>query len=327
MSQHKDRPAEECPPCRRIFAACEDAHAAGLRPTAAELGQRTGLGERALRVHRAHLVRHAKLEADRLTPVPGATCSATQEWPSDDFVTPLDWVLTVATRDTTCRTMLRVHATHADESWSGRMGLADLAKALDCSLRTAGTHRRHLVEDGHLRTVADPVRPGAKTGGRRPDKYVLMSGIIPRPVNLARTWDQTRALEVMVQVPWWPSRPDLNRRAVQIVGNRLASGWPEGELVARLAITPESAVTNPVGLLQSLLPAKGEPYVLPAREAATGRAWKAPLCACCGVQFARDVPARPGDVCGTCRADGAEGPAPAPPEYAQAAYGAYGTPF
>ncbi|KPC72444.1 hypothetical protein ADL35_30905, partial [Streptomyces sp. NRRL WC-3753] len=199
-------------------------------------------------------------------------------------------------------------------------GLADLAKALDCSIRTAGTHRRHLVADGHLRTVADPVRPGAQTGGGHPGPDVLMSGIIPRPVNLARTWDQTRALEVMVQVPWWPSRADLNRRAVQIVGNRLAAGWPEAELVARLAITPETSVTNPLGLLQSLLPAKGEPYVLPAREAATGQAWKAPVCASCGVQYARHVPARPGDVCGACRANGAEGPAPAaPPEYAQAA--------
>ncbi|MCX4971261.1 hypothetical protein OHA98_42440 [Streptomyces sp. NBC_00654] len=101
----------------------------------------------------------------------------------------------------------------------------------------------------------------------------------------------------------------------------MRNGWPAHELVARTDIEPARTVVSRLRLLDKLLPGSDEPYVIPAREAATGIAAGPVFCAAgCGAQFPHVAQVRPGTVCRDCRTETATA------HYAQAA-GAYGTDF
>lgn len=329
MSQHTPVPPDDCASCVELFSQLT-AHAAagGGRLTAAKLSDRTNLGERALRVHLAHLETHSRIESDRRTPVPGATVGAATDTPTQQIVTPLDWVMTVSCRDKTCRRMLIVLATHADAAWSGQLGCEQLAQALGCSLRTAKTHRAHLIEDGWVRTLrAQTHRPSGYVG-REYDRYVLQSGLL---APQGETWSEDVALDALARVGWWRGASGKEtQQAKWAILARLRAGWPAHVLVQRLDIVPaRGSVSTRIGLLRSLLPDRDERYGVPALEAATGVPAGPVVCASCGTQFARTAQARPGQICRTCReeASGA-GPDPGPPAFfAHTHAGTYGTAF
>ena len=201
--QHSSIPPDDCASCRRIFARLQEHQAAGGgRLLAADLGRDVGLGERALRVHLAYLELHLRVEADRRTPVKGAMVApAAPELPEGSWPTPLDWALTVECRDRVCRQMLRLLARKATAAWDGQMGLQQIADELGCSVRTAQTHRAHLVAAELLRVIPDGDQWPSGHPRRRPDRYVLLSQQRGPSLIRSATWNEDQALDVLDREP------------------------------------------------------------------------------------------------------------------------------
>lgn len=309
MGQHSPIPPDDCASCQRVFARLKEHYeAGGGRLLAAVLGREVGLKERALRVHLAYLAVHCRIEADRRTPVPGATVApAAPALPEGAWPTPLDWAVTVECPDRTCRRLFLLLAREANVAWEGQVSLETAAEALGVSVRTAQTHRAHLVSAGLLRVwpVADVLPSGLPQ--RRPDGYQLLSQERSVPsVPSGASWDEDRAIEVLDRIPWWPgAAPGETSKAVRRIIRHFRNGWTVDALVKRLAFEPRQAVISRISLLRKMLPPLDQPYVVPALDqvgggssGAAGRAWS--TCGECGRPFAHDARARDGQLCRDC---------------------------
>lgn len=312
MGQHTPIPPDDCTSCRLIFSAlAEHAEAGGGRLLAVDLGTRVGLRDRALRVHLAYLHQHRRIQADRRTPVAGATVQpAAPPLPANSWPLPLDWAVTVECPDRMCRRMLLLHAREADAAWGGQMGLQETAEALGCSWRTAQTHRRHLVDAGLLRVTADTAIYPSGHPIRRPDRYQLLSG---RQVPVGASYDEDTAILILDEVPWWPgAAPGETHKAVRRLLRHARNGWPAEKLVERLKFEPRSPVISRISLLREMLPKLDQPYVPPAAEAvgaairtSSGRLWL--VCPQCDRPYSQQAQAhvREGQLCRDCAPYGA----------------------
>ncbi|MCX5207712.1 hypothetical protein OG897_40735 [Streptomyces sp. NBC_00237] len=239
------------------------------------MAESAGLKTRAAYVHLAHLVAHRRIEDDRRTPVQNAAVTPVQNTPREEIITPLEWVLTVATRDKTCRRMLIVAAQNADRSWSGQVGIPVFAQSIGRSESTTRVHYKHLQEDGLIRIQRNPIyNAEGDRRGRSADTYILKSGLVGGMMPRRGTsYDEDYAYYTLSLVPWWPqqmSEPD-ERRAVRLLRRLMEDGgWPQAVLLKRLNITPFGPVRSAYNLLRSRLPDPDEPYVLTAQEVVTG---------------------------------------------------------
>lgn len=304
MPQHTNIRPDDCTSCRNLFAALRANHEGEqTHLTTAALGERCGLKERTVRVHTAHLVAHSRLDLDRRTPLPGAAVQETSD-PSAGPGTPLEWVATIAAPDRTCARCLVVLAEHANAAWSGQLGNQQLADAAGVSLRTVERHRKHLIDAGLVRFVAD-VSPVGDRGHmlRRADRYTLLSGILAAPADYTGTvsWADDRAAEVLAVARWWHGAPQETTRARNAIRIRMENGWPAPALEERLAIDPGRAVVHPLRLLAKLLPGRDEPYGIPAAEHHQAAA-PLRLVTCAGT-CERVMRAVPGSMCRDCRED------------------------
>jgi hypothetical protein len=276
MAQHAEVLPDHCSPCIRLFGQLKaHADAGSPPPKIAELAESAGLKTRAAYVHLAHLVQHRRIEDDRRTPVRNAVVTPVQNTPREEIITPLEWVLTVITRDKMCRRMLIVAAQNADRSWSGQLGIPKFAESIGRSESTARVHYKHLQDDGLLRTQRNPIYTAeGDRRGRSADTYILMSGLVGGMMPRRGTSsEEDYAYYTLSLVPWWPqqmSEPD-ERRAVRLLRRLMeGGGWPQAVLLKRLAIEPFGPVRSAYNLLRSRLPDADEPYVLTAQEVVTG---------------------------------------------------------
>ncbi|MEU5430928.1 hypothetical protein AB0H73_35720 [Streptomyces olivoreticuli] len=317
MTQHTAISPDECRSCVRVFDVLSDHHHSQrgkLRNAdlVARLEERRQdgeprLGDRATRVHVAHLQEHSRIGEDRRTPLPGMTVAPAQEIAPSDIWTPLDYVLTVTCRDRTCRRMLVILARSADATWGGQMGLAQLADLMGCSLRTAGTHRRHLSEDGLVRLTEQITTHASGHITRSPDRYLLLSGLITAG-TAGESWEEDAARDVLAQITWWTGGTKAERqKAVWKILKRLRNGWSVADILTHVDIVPGRPVIHRLGLLESLLPGANEPRPVPAFEHVTDRAIGPVLCAAgCGRQFPHSSGVMPGKVCRVCREERTE---------------------
>ncbi|MFD9593137.1 hypothetical protein ACFWA9_10305 [Kitasatospora sp. NPDC059973] len=291
--QHRDVNPDDCPPCRRVFAALEDHQKAAPSEwlTTEEIGRAAGLKTRATQVHLAHLWARHRIDADRRTPLPGSTMA--------EPVLPgaLDWASAVVAPDPTCtRCLLAL----ARLGWEGQIHMEDLAREAGVSLRSVERHRPHLIR-------ADLVqfRPVSFTDSatgritREADRYTLLSQFTATPLpESERDAAMVTAAAVVRQVHWFTGGPEERRLAERSVWWFLCNGWPAPALLRALDATKDRRAFNPGGYLDALLRKLPLHYVLPAREVYTGQGSpRMAECPICHNAFRTSIPGRP--LCGT----------------------------
>ncbi|MFJ9214433.1 hypothetical protein [Streptomyces sp. NPDC102264] len=301
--QHADTPPSDCPSCRALFAALVLIQTSVLpMPTTAGLEPLCGLKARAVQVHAGWLFRASLLDADRRTPLPGATLERGRH-SGPGVPTPSEWAARAATRDRTCARCLAAYARHG---WTGQIGVPDIAHELALSVRTVKTHRAHLVADGLLRSTPVPLAPGRVP---EPDHYMLRAGVrtivpVSTPATAELSWVEGRAYALLEQLVWWdanrvfPSQQTAARRA--LIG-RFRDEWPDDALVAHLHRPGDHADTAraPYDLLTYRLKRCAGPYI-PGAHRAAAQSSRAPMTMCpgCGLGWR---PAPGFDRCRDCR--------------------------
>ncbi|MFJ2015584.1 hypothetical protein ACIQJ8_35770 [Streptomyces globisporus] len=317
MSQHSPIPPDDCTSCRKVFAQLSEAKE---RLTAGQLSEAVSLAERTVRVHVTHLVTHKRVQDDRRTPVPGAIVGPVETADADVW-TALDWVLTATCPDRTCRRIMIVLAREADAAWGGQLSVQEIAERVGASVRTVSTHRAHLVAARLLRLTPDTTVRASGHRERRPDRYLILG---QQTAATGQSWEEDAARDVLAQIGWWPGASQKeSQRAVWRILRRMRNGWPPHEITARCAIEPGRAVVHRLRLLDTLLPAADAPYVIPAREVASGIPAGPVYCPRCGTKYPSTTPVDHGHVCRACRQREAEAAVTSAPALA----GAYDSPF
>ncbi|MEV7842236.1 hypothetical protein [Streptomyces albidoflavus] len=310
MAPHRDISPDDCPNCRKVFAALEDHQIAAseIWLTTEEIGKIVGLKKRATQDHLAHLFGQGRIDADRRTPLVSGIgqplLTGAQEW-ATNIVTP----------DPTCARCL---VALAGIGWEGQIKMEDLAKAAGVSLRTAERHRPHLVNADLVAFAPVPVQThDGKTYGRRPDRFTLMSAI-PAPRLEGAAWEAApaRAEAILDRVRWFVNvEPEERALAVRSVAWCLRNGWPEEPLLKALDASLNRRAYRPGGYLSKLLRKLPTEYIVPAREMHTGRsAPRVVDCPVCRNAFRTTLPGTPLCGGGFCHEAG-RGSAPAAPVF------------
>ncbi|MFE9341291.1 hypothetical protein [Streptomyces sp. NPDC007063] len=283
----------------------------GINPRLLTLAEMAAAVDRAPRTARFHLtimVEAGRLDLDRRTPMPGATVGPRTR-PLDEVQTPGQWAATVTLECRGCRRVLTAVAELAGPDWTARgMPQSDLSRYARMTPKTFSVHVGHLEELEVLRREADPiVGPGGRYLGRRPDAYVLLSGLKLVPEILTDPgadlydgdWATDAAGDLLASLRWFGGPkllPGDRRAAINRVARHLRDGIPERVLyrmLTRREIRRED-VREPYALLLALLPPPGARYIIPAADV-VGR----PSCPECGVYYEDpDIP--PGITCKAC---------------------------
>ncbi|MGW2227492.1 hypothetical protein [Streptomyces formicae] len=305
---------DDCPTCRRLFAALEDRQKADPEApiTTAELGSLVGLKTRATQNHLAHLFQRGRIDADRRTPLPGIAGAAQPQLPG-----AVEWARGVVESDPvfapdpTCAKCL---VALAQIGWRGPVDTAALAAAAGVSVRSIERHRPHLVEWDYVRfrIATVPGKAEGKFAGRRPSTFELMSGFYARPLTadeLAHV--PARAQAIIERVRWYVGvSPDERFNAETAVGFVLRAGWPEEAILKALDASEDRNAFNPTGYLHKLLgKLRGQRYLIPAQESVTGEGYRRLAeCSVCRNTTWTSAPASHRVLCGggTCLEAGSE---------------------
>jgi hypothetical protein len=271
--KHSERLPEDCKGCRTVFAILvADQENPPVAPaTVAVIAQRAGVGVRVTQMHLGHLVTHRRVQEDRRTPVEGAQAARGRQAPDD--ADPLAWASCQEVPDGTCARCLLEYARAAGRTWSGQLGVEQLAAALGVSERTARTHRGHLATARLIRFTPSTVllsEHGQRL--RRPDRFVLLSGEIGAPVLVADGgWFDDAAASMLAQLPWFRANKRDTERTRKAIAKALRSGqengWTDAAILDRLLREPDGPVRTGYGRVLHLLPDVSQPYIVPAREA------------------------------------------------------------
>jgi hypothetical protein len=263
---------------------------------------------------------HSRIDADYRTPLPGASvgirhteATAPNPDPATPPATPAEWVERTSFADDGCLRVVCILIDHIDGlNWGGSAGNRLIAEKAGRSIRWAGMHRAHLIRDGYVRWGSESVSHHKGRPPRRlPDRFILLSGLssveAPPP---GKSMTEDVAHELLALVQWWPRTPkSRTHRAARMVAVHLQNGWTVEALLDRISRPQNEAVLSPYGLLVSLLPRPGTPYIVPAAHLAAGKHGRLlPQCRRCErVYIDRSI--TPGALCRDCWAD--DQPAPA----------------
>ncbi|MFJ9427896.1 hypothetical protein [Streptomyces sp. NPDC101249] len=279
MAPHRAISPDNCPMCRRIFAALEDRQKADPEApiTTEDLGSLVGLKKRATQNHLAHLFQRGRIDADRRTPIPGIPAVAQPQLPG-----AVEWARRVVESDPvfapdpTCAKCL---VALAGFGWRGQIDPAELAAAAGVSVRSIERHRPHLVEWDYVRfrIATVPTEGTGKFKGRKPSRFELMSGFYARPLtDEERAHVPARAAQIIDRVRWYVGvSPEERFNAETAVGFVLRAGWPEEAILKALDASEDRHAFNPNGYLHKLLgKLRGQRYLIPAQESVTGEGYR-----------------------------------------------------
>ncbi|MFJ6701127.1 hypothetical protein ACIQM4_34440 [Streptomyces sp. NPDC091272] len=249
MSQHTQRPPNECGSCQKIHSILRQhkLRALGQPPTGAAIATGAGISRRKALVHVAYMVECGWLEADGRTPViPVPATPATAVASEQRSV--LRWAADLALSCRTCGRLMVVLASQAGGAWSVQMGQSDIASALGISERRTRDHLAALTgRRPHARhPQSGPLLRGERlpeTGGRGGLLWVFLDGVA-RPGSLAEFYSREEyaelrhtALEILSQVPLITSGMNARERtsaAELLVIPRLHVGYPPAVLLAAI---------------------------------------------------------------------------------------------
>ncbi|MFI1890509.1 hypothetical protein [Streptomyces jumonjinensis] len=212
----------------------------------------------------AHLFAHARIDADRRTPLangigqpllPGAQA----------------WAAAVIAPDPTCARCLIALAAFG---WAGQVDEMALAEMAGVSVRSVQRHRPHLVRAELVAFTPVPVKSdNGRNLGSKPHRYTLLSQF-PAPRLTGAAWDQApaQAASIIDRVRWFTTTSrDERSLAIRSVTWFLRNGWPERALLIALDHTEDRQAYAPGGYLAKILRKLPVEYILPAEEVVTQR--------------------------------------------------------
>lgn len=266
ISQHPASTPPECSRCRQVFAHLTRAAADGNRATAAEIGQGIGLGERSVRLHLAHLVKHGHVQTDGRTPVPGMELGTTQQL--TPAATAREWAAAQPVSDRACGALLRALA-RTGTGWHGTVTKAGWAREAGIAQATVTRHRPHLARMVEFEHSYDHDARGRLI--QRPDAFRLVAVIrlVPslRPVRPGGDSFDRKAEELLPQVEYLSSEEAQEPYLLSLVARALREGMPAPALLHRLTANRPRRITNGAGFLASRVPASGAEVTISARLA------------------------------------------------------------
>lgn len=304
-------PPDECPVCCALHGVLTTPGVEPRTLTTADLATAVDRAPRTIRVHLTVLVDAARVDVDRRTPMPGAYVGPRTR-PLDQVQTPGQWAATVTLHCRGCRRVLTVLAELAGPDWVTRGARqTELGRYAQMTPKTVQVHLGHLGTASLLRVETEAiVREGGRYQGRRPDAYVLLSGIPLVPEILtapgtdldADTWYADAATDLLAAVRWFGGPavgPGDFKAAIARLTSHLRDGIPERALYRMLTRRDirREAVSHPYALLCTLCPPLGSQYIASAATVTSARA----TCPSCGVIYA-DPETPPGITCSECTA-------------------------
>lgn len=253
--------------------------------TTVEIGATVGLKKRATQDHLAHLFARARIDADRRTPLSGASVG------QPALPGAQQWAASVLAPDPTCARCL---VALAGVGWDGQFSMEELAEAAGVSLRSVERHRPHLRDANLVRLRPVTVKVGPEGHRvRMPDHFTLLSGI-RAPKLTGAAWDDAPevARNVIAAVRWFTGVSEAERaNATAAVTWVLRNGWPREALLRELDATLDRQAYRPGGYLHKLLRKLPPEYILPAQETYTGRtAPRVTECLECGAAVKTTTP-------------------------------------